>query len=91
MKTITSGDIKAAVPGVDAVGKNKAKNFVARREFFYKFGKTAEDLVARIKQYYPAANIIASGEHWTGFSGGASTSKSSHWWVEFNFDAPTLF
>lgn len=86
MNTKTLKEVKNALGSVaDSVGKNKSGNFVARRGFFYRHGKTATDFTKDVQAVFPEAKIINSWEHWTAFSGGASTAKSSHWGVEFNF------
>ena len=65
------------------VSQNKQGNFIVRFPFFYTHGKTTEDAVNEVKQKYPNATIINSGEKWTAFKGGASVANQSHWFVEF--------
>ena len=61
----------------------KAGVFTARRGFFYTHGRSEKDLVQRIKEKYPKAKIIDSGEQWTSFRGGAPIERQSHWFVKF--------
>ncbi len=57
--------------------------FTVREEFFYTHGKTAQDLINKIKDAFQNIEIIDSGEIWKPFRGGASTANSSHWFVRF--------
>lgn len=68
--------------GVDTISR-KDGIILVRSEFFYRMGKTAEDIVKRIQEKFSNAEIIDSGEHWAAFSGRASVANSSHWWVKF--------
>jgi uncharacterized C2H2 Zn-finger protein len=68
--------------GVDTISK-KGDIITVRKEFFYTFGKTAEDFVNRVKEKYPNAEIVDYGETWKPFRGGASTANQSHWYVKF--------
>lgn len=71
----------------DSLSKNKAGNWVARKEFFYTNGRTADGYASTI--YRDITNgkgnvvILDQGEVWKPFKGGAPVSKQSHWWVEF--------
>jgi hypothetical protein len=53
--------------------------------YFYTYGRTAEKYAERIKQIYPDAEIIDTGDNWKPFRGGASLEKQSHFWVAFKF------
>ena len=72
--------------GADTVGQKKNGNIIARREFFYRHGGTAESFAAKISSILTEAkvkhNIIDKGEEWKAFRGGASVANQSHWWVE---------
>lgn len=72
---------------VDSIGRNKAGEFVARREFFYRHGHTSDNLAADILAALPSATILQHGENWKPFRGGASTANSSHWFVRFTVPA----
>jgi len=61
--------------------------FTLRRGFFYTRGRTPEQFKDEILEAYPAAIIIDCGEVWKPFAGGASVANSSHWFVQFTFDA----
>jgi len=83
------GKMKAENAGdFDSIGKNKDGNYIARRQFFYKQGKTAEDYEERLKNLAKKAGveveIVDSGEVYKPFRGGASTANSSHFFVVFN-------
>ena len=54
-----------------------------RHEFYYRFGQSAQTYIDIVKQIFPQAEIVDSGEHWAPFRGGASTANSSHWYVKF--------
>ena len=73
---------------VNEVSKTKEGNFIARKGFYYKHGKTEEDLGKSIISDLMKAGIkykiIDSGEEWRPFRGGASLRTQSHWWVKFN-------
>ena len=66
----------------DALSKRQGI-YTARDEYFYRHGKTEQDLVNKIKAVFPNANIIEAGDHWAPFRGGASVARSSHWFVKF--------
>ena len=82
MKTLS--EIKDLI-SFDSIGKNKSGNYVVRFGYFYRHGNTSEKYAAGIKVALPDANIVAHGDHYANFRGGASVAKSSHFWVEFNF------
>ena len=65
----------------------KGDVFTVREGFFYRFGKTSENLVAAVKRAFPEAIIVDSGEKWVAFRGGHTTAQGSHWWVQFKFPA----
>ena len=54
-----------------------------RYGFFYRLDKSVEWLVARVKQGFPHATIVDSGEVYKAFVGGAPIAKQSHWFVRF--------
>lgn len=57
--------------------------FTARTGFFYTHGRTVQDLIDKVKEIVPEANVIDQGEVWKNFNGGASLRASSHWFVKF--------
>ncbi len=71
----------------DTVGRKKSGELIARREFFYTHGYTAERFAADIKGRLERAGFTVSlgdsGEVWKPFRGGATTAQSSHWYAEF--------
>lgn len=67
----------------------KSGVITVRDGFFYSGGKTAENLVNRIKAAFPDATILDSGEVWKDFRGGAPVVKQTHWWVRFTLPAET--
>jgi len=40
-------------------------------------------LAAKVKEIFPEATILDTGDHWAAFNGGASIRRSSHFWVQF--------
>jgi len=62
----------------------KAGVFTIRRGFFYTNGYTAEKFAQRVKEAFPTAVILESGEIWKPFRGGASVASQSHWFVKFS-------
>ena len=80
--------------GADTVGKKKNGNIIARREFFYRHGGTAESFAEKISSMLTEAGvnyiIVDKGEHWTAFRGGASVANQSHWWVEIAIEGGRL-
>jgi hypothetical protein len=57
--------------------------FTVRRAFFYRHGFDADQFADRVRQAFPNATIIDSGEVWKPFRGGASVKRGSHWYVVF--------
>lgn len=80
MKT---SEVKERLSGrIDTISKRNDV-FTIRRGFFYRMGKTSADLVNMVKEAFPNADILDSGEQWKTFRGGSSVANSSHWWVKF--------
>lgn len=67
---------------IDTISKRNSI-FTVRKGFFYRHGKSTQDLIDNIKAKILNAIIIDSGEHWAAFRGGASVANSSHWFVKF--------
>lgn len=85
MKALKNQEIKSII-SADMVSKNRKGNYVARWGFFYTHGKTAQGYAERVAAKLENVNIIDKGQVWTPFKGGSPIQKSSHFWVEFNFD-----
>lgn len=60
--------------------------FLVRREFYYRFGKTAKDFKDEVVAAFPDAQILDFSEVWKPFRGGSSVANSSHWYVKFTFE-----
>ena len=76
----------------DTKGRNKEKNIVLRRGFFYTHGMTAETFALSVEKAIAEAGskarVVDSGEVWKDFRGGASIANQSHWWVEIKDEIP---
>ena len=62
-------------------------NLLFRWEFFYRHGQTPKGYVMKINTLLEShgitdVKIIDDGEVWKPFNGGASTARSSHFYVE---------
>jgi hypothetical protein len=57
--------------------------YIARKEFFYTHGNSAEKWAAMIQKIYPSATIVETQNVWKAFRGGADTAHSSHFLVRF--------
>lgn len=56
--------------------------FTIRESYFYRHGRTAEKLVAKILEALPEVKVIKSGDHYANFNKGVSLKRSSHLWVK---------
>ncbi len=86
-KQSLTAQIRNALGGIaDSVGKKKNGNVVIRRGFFYRRGMDAHKFAGGVETALRTSGldfvVVDRGEHWTAFSGGASTANSSHFWVE---------
>ena len=54
-----------------------------RHSYYYRFGKTVESYEARIKEHFPNAKILESGDHFASFRGVQSVVAGSHFFVKF--------
>lgn len=77
-------DIKHKI-GADTLSK-KGEVYTARKQFFYRHGRTAENFAERIAKEFPNAMIDSFSEEWHPFRGGANVANSSHWWVKFTLE-----
>jgi len=57
--------------------------FTVRQGFFYRHGKTSEDLRNKVLAAFPSAVIIDSGEVYKPFRSWATLANQSHWYVKF--------
>lgn len=81
MKTLTAKQVNEKLM-VDQVTLSKG-TYTMRDEFYYRHGRSANDYVKLVRETFPNAEILESGEIWKPFRGGASTANSSHWFVKF--------
>lgn len=56
--------------------------FTVHEGYFYRHGRSEEDLAHKVLEVLPEAKIIDSGDHYANFNGGASIRRSSHFWVK---------
>jgi len=71
--------------GISHLSFLKNQNIKAMKGYFYRGqGGTIEALVSKVKEAFPSAEIIETGDHFTAFRGGAPVSKQSHIYVEFS-------
>lgn len=62
-------------------------DIIARRSYFYRNGKTAEDFEQHVRKVLDAAcfegkyHVVESGDVWKAFKGGASVANQSHWFT----------
>ena len=88
MKSLLT-QIRENVIGIDSLSK-RGDVFTARLGYFYTHGKNERDFADILKseitrKFGPQLKfeLLDMGNHWAPFRGGASTAKSSHWWVRF--------
>ena len=78
--------IRQEVSKVDSVGRNRAGNVVVRYGYFYRNGLEANAFAQHIEDQLIElgrdVRVVAFGDHWAPFKGGASVAKQSHFWVE---------
>lgn len=69
----------------DQISRKKDGSIVFRDEYFYRHGRTPEGFRDRVCAALNKAGINHRveefGDHWAPFRGGASTAKSSHFYV----------
>lgn len=76
-------DLKLFKAGVHANTLSCKKGvWMVRRGFFYSHGMTSRDLADKVEK--AGFSVIAHGEVWKPFRGGASVAQQSHWWVKFS-------
>lgn len=73
--------------GFDFV-KNKSKFIETGQSYYYTNGLTPEKLENRLKEVFPNATIIESGDHFHSFVGGAESgsAKDSYMYVRFTIN-----
>ncbi len=69
--------------GVDDVRILSDGSYRAMNQYFYKHGRSEDDIVKTIKAKFPEARIIKTGDHYASFNGGDSVYKSSHLYAIF--------
>ncbi|MCK9574655.1 MAG: hypothetical protein WC979_00285 [Candidatus Pacearchaeota archaeon] len=79
--TIETLEEKGIYP--DILSKTRKGTFIARWEFYYTHGNTAEKYAAAIKNQFPDAVIVNTEKIWKPFRGDATVKQSSHFLVEF--------
>lgn len=71
-----------AYPKADTVSRKNGV-YTVRRGYFYRFNRSATDLIEDLKRTFPEIVVTGSGDHWAAWNGQAPMHKSSHWWVTF--------
>jgi hypothetical protein len=70
----------------EKIGNHVSKSkgiFTVRKGYFYRNGYTSEMLEEKVRKAFPEAIILATGDKWKPFRGGASLANQSHWYVKF--------
>jgi hypothetical protein len=71
--------------GVDMVSVKKTGEIVFRREYYYRLNNSAQKFSDNVSERLKAAGIeftvVQIGDHWAPFRAGASTAKSSHFYM----------
>ena len=67
------------------VTKHK-KNWKILKGFFYRDNTVIPELKEQLTKAFPSINIVNDGCVWKPFVGGTPVQKSSHYWIEFNFE-----
>ena len=70
---------------MDTISKKKGV-ITVRHSYYYRHGKTAETYVNRVKEKFPNAKILESGDQWAPFRGGQSVAQGSHFFVKFTLE-----
>ena len=70
---------------MDTISK-KNGIITVRHGYYYRHGKTAETYENRVKEKFPNATILDSGDHWAPFRGGQSVAQGSHFFVKFTLE-----
>ena len=72
----------------DQLSRKHNGNFIARKGFFYRHGKTDEDwkkkIIGALIVNGISFIIMDAGEVYKAFRGGAKLANQSHWYVVFN-------
>jgi len=61
----------------ESLVRHKDGSFSVTRGFFYRMGKSEEDLAERLKEALPEATVVEMKEHWRAWP------KHSYWQVRF--------
>jgi len=69
----------------DSIYRQKDGTIIFRRGYFYRHGMTPEafrdKISSSLKKIGIDHSVVDYGDHWTPFNGGASLSRSSHFYV----------
>ena len=69
----------------DSIYRQKDGTIIFRRGYFYRHGMTPEafrdGISTKLKKAGIHHTVVDYGDHWTPFNGGASLSRSSHFYV----------
>ena len=69
----------------DSIYRQKDGTITFRRGYFYRHGMTPEafrdGISTKLKKAGIDHTVVDYGDHWTPFNGGASLSRSSHFYV----------
>ena len=80
-------EIKAKIEEcfADAMTFHKDGTITAKWGYFYRHDRTPEKYAEKIKEAFPGAFIIDTGDHWHAFVGGAKSgsAQDSYMWVRF--------
>jgi hypothetical protein len=82
IKTLPARQVQERISGADLVTLKKGV-YKAFLGYFYRHGQTAEGLAAKVREAFPQAQILETGDAWKPFKGGASLTQQSHFWVTF--------
>jgi hypothetical protein len=67
--------------------------FTFRKGYFYRHGRTAEDVfvntLQRLSDQGFKVSNVEYGDHWAAFDGGAGVRKTSHWWMTCKIEEKT--
>ena len=69
----------------DSIHRQKDGTIIFRRGYFFRHGMTPESfrdgISTKLKKAGIDHTVVDYGDHWTPFNGGASLSRSSHFYV----------
>lgn len=85
--TLTAQEVAHKI-GTKHISKSKGI-FRYWQSYYWGFTRNADKLTARVKEVFPNAEIVDSGNHFHAFVGGAKsgTAKDSYLWVKFKINS----